>query len=259
MDGEGSAAPEGLAVFARIRLQWFVLIGVLSTAVGCAHQCQQCTCAHKCQATPSPCAPCESKPALSPAAPAELTSKVMTEDSPRVLYVAPSSSASATFVAVGNTQGQTCESESGLFSAYLHLHQSVQAPLELPKVLLAQLPLADGSAASVVATARPTERVAVETAAPEDDPNCNEAHANDYSWVIGELQYLHTRKCWRVRYAPLYIEDDYGGVVTLTGTDQQLAEHYHVGQIVKAEGVVLNPERRTTAPAFWVNSLKAIR
>ena len=45
------------------------------------------------------------------------------------------------------------------------------------------------------------------TALSDADGTQAHAHAPDYTWLVGELQYLHVRKAWRVRYAPVDEED----------------------------------------------------
>jgi hypothetical protein len=62
------------------------------------------------------------------------------------------------------------------------------------------------------------------------------AHAQDYSWVAGELQFLHGRKVWRVRYASVEEEDRYGGGMTLI--DAGPMTEFQDGQIVRVEGQV---------------------
>jgi hypothetical protein len=62
------------------------------------------------------------------------------------------------------------------------------------------------------------------------------AHAPDYSWVAGELQFLHARKVWRVRYASVEEEDRYGGGMTLI--DAGPMTEFQDGQMVRVEGQV---------------------
>lgn len=97
-----------------------------------------------------------------------------------------------------------------------------------------------------------------ESVLPEEDPNCRYAHAADYSWVVGELRYLHTRKRWQVRFAPVEVEDAYGGSFLLTGVEHLMGT-FHDGQIVKVSGAVLQPERRVASPVFWADTIKPLR
>jgi hypothetical protein len=67
-------------------------------------------------------------------------------------------------------------------------------------------------------------------------------HAADYSWVAGELQFLHARKVWRVRYASVQEEDRYGGGMTLV--DAGPMTEFHDGQMVRVEGQVADVTSR---------------
>jgi hypothetical protein len=60
------------------------------------------------------------------------------------------------------------------------------------------------------------------------------AHAPDYSWIAGELQYLHSRKVWRLRYASVDEEDRYGGGMTLIEAGPMT--EFKEGQMVRVEG-----------------------
>ena len=62
------------------------------------------------------------------------------------------------------------------------------------------------------------------------------AHAPDYSWIAGELQFLHSRKVWRLRYASVDEEDRYGGGMTLIEAGPMT--EFKEGQMVRVEGQV---------------------
>jgi hypothetical protein len=68
------------------------------------------------------------------------------------------------------------------------------------------------------------------------------AIADDASWVIGELQYVHADGgIWVVRYAPLDKEDRYGGAVVLAkGQDMS---KFREGDLVFVKGSMLNEGR----------------
>jgi hypothetical protein len=66
------------------------------------------------------------------------------------------------------------------------------------------------------------------------------AHASDYTWLQGELQYLHGRNAWRVRYASVDEEDRYGGGVTLVGPG--LSSSLKDGQMVRVTGRILDTD-----------------
>src|SRR5262249_17816797 len=82
------------------------------------------------------------------------------------------------------------------------------------------------------------------------------SHSSDYTSLTGELQYVHVRKSWCVRYASVDEEDRYGGKVTLIETGPMTG--YSDGQIVKVEGQLANPDAREPCPAFRVRNMEAV-
>lgn len=82
------------------------------------------------------------------------------------------------------------------------------------------------------------------------------AHSNDYSQLTGELQYVHVRNAWKIRYASVDEEDRYGGSVTLTETGPMTK--YSNGQLIRVEGRLADPESRESSPAFRVRSIQLL-
>ncbi len=72
--------------------------------------------------------------------------------------------------------------------------------------------------------------------------NARMAAAADYSWVTGELTYVHAGKgAWVVRYASLDTEDRFGGSMVLTtGVN---VNRFREGDIVTVRGEVLDDGR----------------
>jgi len=81
-------------------------------------------------------------------------------------------------------------------------------------------------------------------------------HSSDYGSLTGELQYVHVRKTWCVRYASSDEEDRYGGKVTLIETGPMTG--YSDGQIVRVEGQLSNADSHEPAPTFRVRSIQAV-
>lgn len=81
-------------------------------------------------------------------------------------------------------------------------------------------------------------------------------HNDDYTEIVGEIQYLHTRDCWRLRYASVDEEDKYGGSVTLTETGGM--SRFKSGQMVRVIGMMANPESREASPEYRVRSIKVL-
>ena len=82
-------------------------------------------------------------------------------------------------------------------------------------------------------------------------------HGPDYSWVTGQLFYIHAGSgLWVVRYAPVDREDRYGGSVVLAplvGMDA-----YQDGDLVTIRGEILNDGRATKylgGPAYRTTSM----
>lgn len=64
-------------------------------------------------------------------------------------------------------------------------------------------------------------------------------HDADYRWIRGKLEYSHVEGAWKLRYAPIDVEDDpYGGSVFL-GNDARLKD-FHEGDVVYIEGRTLS-------------------
>jgi hypothetical protein len=68
------------------------------------------------------------------------------------------------------------------------------------------------------------------------------ANAPDYSWVTGQLFYVHAEGgLWVVRYAPVDREDRYGGSVVLAAAVDM--NGFQEGDLVTVHGEILNPGR----------------
>jgi hypothetical protein len=84
------------------------------------------------------------------------------------------------------------------------------------------------------------------------------AMADDASWVIGELRYVHADGgLWVVRYAPLDKEDRYGGAVVLAkGQDMS---KFREGDLVFVKGSILDEGRASkylAAPLYRASSIE---
>jgi hypothetical protein len=82
-------------------------------------------------------------------------------------------------------------------------------------------------------------------------------HSKDYTWVMGKLEYLYSKKAWRVRYCPADVEDDLGGCVTLIGVDGS-ADNLKDGQMVRVDGALVDPESKQIAPQYQVRAIKSV-
>lgn len=81
-------------------------------------------------------------------------------------------------------------------------------------------------------------------------------HNSDYTELVGEIQYLHTRECWRLRYASVDEEDRYGGSVTLVETGSM--DRFKSGQLVRVIGLLVDADSRDPSPTYRVRSIKVL-
>jgi hypothetical protein len=107
-----------------------------------------------------------------------------------------------------------------------------------------------------------SESSGVAEAAPSRQPLLNPVppsefgHAQDYAWLMGKLQYSRFNKTWRLRYASVDEVDPYGGSVTIV--DDLRVAGLKDGQYVRVEGQLLNPELKSIAPPYEVNSIQPL-
>jgi hypothetical protein len=82
------------------------------------------------------------------------------------------------------------------------------------------------------------------------------AHAPDYGWLTGELQYVAVRRVWRLRYAAGDDEDRYGGSVTLL--EAGALRESDSGKRVRVEGQLVDPDSREPSPVYRVRTLQIL-
>jgi hypothetical protein len=80
------------------------------------------------------------------------------------------------------------------------------------------------------------------------------AHAPDYSWLIGTLELGREPNTWGLRYASVEEEDRYGGCVSLV--EQSAMTDARPGQLVRVEGMMVDPGAHDFKPAYRVHSLR---
>lgn len=82
------------------------------------------------------------------------------------------------------------------------------------------------------------------------------SHAGDYSWLVGTLQYIHSRQLWTLRFAPLDRENRYGGSVTLKETGP--LARFRSGQTVRVTGYLVDAGSNEPSPSFRISSIRAV-
>jgi hypothetical protein len=84
--------------------------------------------------------------------------------------------------------------------------------------------------------------------------------APDYSWLTGQLFYVHADGgLWLLRYAPLSKEDPNGGSVVLA-RDLSM-DSYREGDLVTVKGEIINQKRSSIflgAPLYRANSIELV-
>jgi hypothetical protein len=85
-------------------------------------------------------------------------------------------------------------------------------------------------------------------------------HENDYSWITGQLYYVHAEGgMWVVRYANVEEVDRYGGSVVLTPTVEM--RNFREGDLVNVSGEIMNnglPVRGLGSALYRVNSIQMV-
>jgi hypothetical protein len=67
-------------------------------------------------------------------------------------------------------------------------------------------------------------------------------HEDDYSWITGQLHYIHADGgLWIVRYATVDVEDKFGGSVVLASAVDM--HNFREGDLVSVHGEILKQER----------------
>lgn len=90
-------------------------------------------------------------------------------------------------------------------------------------------------------------------------PSQSPGHAENFSWIQGELQRVHTRGgAWVIRYLPLDQTDEYGGSFVLT-FDRRL-ESFRDGQQVRITGELIQARSGSTqeGPRYRIRQISAV-
>jgi hypothetical protein len=83
------------------------------------------------------------------------------------------------------------------------------------------------------------------------------AHADDHSWLVGEVHFDRKRQAWRLRYASVDEIDRFGGSVTLDCT--RLLSEAKDGDLVRVEGSVVDAEASDPAPTYHVKTVNVVK
>ena len=82
------------------------------------------------------------------------------------------------------------------------------------------------------------------------------SHANDYSWISGELKHYDISNVWRLRYSPAGEHDRYNGSVTLMGAGS--LSKFKDGELVRVTGHLADAESSAPNPVYVVDSIQPV-
>jgi hypothetical protein len=98
----------------------------------------------------------------------------------------------------------------------------------------------------------------------DDDASTNDEtlmrHAEDYGWLQGTLEYVHSNSGrWKLRYAPLWAEDRFGGSVSLE--PGAWLDKFREGDVIYMEGELVQPRSSDhgSSPVYRVHSIRPVR
>jgi hypothetical protein len=83
-------------------------------------------------------------------------------------------------------------------------------------------------------------------------------HAADFSWIVGQLEFLNMKNQWRVRYASYDADDKFGGVVALSGVDH-VAGQLKEGMAVRLQGQLVESDSKKASPEYFVHDIRVIK
>lgn len=222
------------------------VVGSLTLA-GCAHNAQQVASMQAKQqpkymtitdSTASPMIPLE-------AAPSQAENKATAAATPPAVPVSAPHSDQAQ-VAIGNVPSIPAQSAGSLpADAGIQLVSHDQAiPPGTP-------------VPTVKPVVSPAENVPADRSPVTVKPSPNFGHAEDYSWLRGQVEYSRLSNGWRLRYATMDETDSYGGCVTLSG-DSSL-QRLQDGQYIQVQGHFCNAEDKGTSPPYRADSFEIIQ
>jgi hypothetical protein len=84
-------------------------------------------------------------------------------------------------------------------------------------------------------------------------------HEPNYAWIRGKLEYLESKRTWKLRYIPIDGEtDQFGGSVTIS--NDALAGEFKPGDFVEARGAVLSAssDSKSFAPTYQVQHIRRL-
>lgn len=84
------------------------------------------------------------------------------------------------------------------------------------------------------------------------------SHPLDFAWVVGQLQYSHASKQWRIRYLPCETDDEFGGILTITGAEL-LVDQFVDGAAVRLQGQLVDPDVHKAAPEYFTWGITVLK
>lgn len=121
------------------------------------------------------------------------------------------------------------------------------------------IPASEVQQASATSTSPTDAPVRAASMPPTNDctnPSASFWHNEDHTELRGQLQNTRLTKGWRLRYAPIDQDDEFGGSVRFT--DDSQIDGFQDGQMVRVRGRLIADGMRI-APYFRVDSIEVIK
>src|SRR5262249_20751445 len=82
------------------------------------------------------------------------------------------------------------------------------------------------------------------------------AHAADYSWLVGVLEYRAERNQWAVRYTSGGDGDRYDGMLVLVNPGPMVG--FRPGELVRVAGELVDPAPHEIKPSYRARALQVL-
>ena len=133
-------------------------------------------------------------------------------------------------------------------------NKTAPAPLAETKLTLVEKPAEPVATEDAAGPNVEKEPVVKRRSNSDNTANPAFGHAQDYSWVCGELKHYDVSNVWRVRYASVEEEDRYNGSVTLMGAGPMT--EFKSGQIVRVCGHLADADSSVPNPVYVVDNIQ---
>ena len=226
-----------------ISSRWFLLMGSLIVLGGCrnAEKQQNCCCEPPTADRVKPVAPPDLKPSTLP----KVLPLIPTKGSDSIVPVLapPGVGESSRNDTMKPVVTNTLPSPTPIKTSEVYI--PIQVPVQVP-------------AKPIVKPAPPKqEPTQVRDVKVEAKLTPVLGHAPNYRWLVGQLEQSESNHRWFIRYANSGERDTHGGRLELFCTGPMIG--FHAGQVVRAEGELVDPAPLQTQSAYRIRSIQALK